>query len=46
VTCEYNIEPPNEASRRFHDKFGFREIGTQWLDDGTKRVSLQAASLD
>ena len=43
VTCEYNIEPPNEASRRFHDKFGFREIGTQWLDGGAKRVSLQAA---
>lgn len=46
VTCEYNIEPPNEASRRFHDKFGFREIGTQWLDGGAKRVSLQVASLD
>ncbi|MFZ9348522.1 MAG: GNAT family N-acetyltransferase [Arenimonas sp.] len=43
VTCEYNIEPPNEISRRFHDKFGFREIGTQWLDGGAKRVSLQAA---
>lgn len=45
VTCEYNIEPPNEASRRFHDKFGFREIGAQWLDGGAKRVSLQAASV-
>ena len=44
LTCEYNIEPPNEVSRRFHDKFGFREIGTQWLDGGSKRVSLQAAS--
>lgn len=43
VTCEYNVEPPNEPSRRFHDKFGFREIGTQWLDGGVKRVSLQAA---
>ena len=43
LTCEYNIEPPNDASRRFHDKFGFREIGTQWLDGGGKRVSLQAA---
>ena len=44
VTCEYNIEPPNEPSRRFHDKFGFSEIGTQWLDGGKKRVSLQAAT--
>jgi len=43
VTCEYNIEPPNEPSRRFHDKLGFHEQGTQWLADRSKRVSLQAA---
>ena len=43
LTCEYNIEPPNEPSRQFHDKYGFKEIGTQWLDAGKKRVSLQAA---
>jgi predicted GNAT superfamily acetyltransferase len=43
IACEYNIEPPNEPSRRFHDRFGFREIGTQWLEGGTKRVSLQLA---
>lgn len=46
LTCEYNIEPPNEPSRRFHDKYGFKEIGTQWLDAGKKRVSLQAAVLE
>jgi predicted GNAT superfamily acetyltransferase len=43
LTCEYNIEPPNEPSRRFHDRFGFSEIGTQALDSGSKWVSLQAA---
>jgi uncharacterized protein len=43
VTCEYNIVPPNEASRSFHDKFGFKEQGTQWVANGTKQVSLQAA---
>jgi predicted GNAT superfamily acetyltransferase len=43
VTCEYNIIPPNEPSRRFHDKFGFEEVGTQWVSNGAKRVSLQAA---
>jgi predicted GNAT superfamily acetyltransferase len=43
VTCEYNIEPPNEASRIFHDKFGFMQQGTQWVAGGTKLVSLQAA---
>jgi hypothetical protein len=42
VTCEYNIVPPNEPSRIFHGKFGFREIGTQWIANGAKQVSMQA----
>ncbi len=44
ITCEFNLVPPNEPSRRFHAKFGFEEVGTQWLAGGTKRVSLQAAA--
>ncbi len=43
ITCEYNIFPANEPSRRFHNKFGFKELGTQWVSNGTKQVSLQAA---
>jgi predicted GNAT superfamily acetyltransferase len=43
IACEYNIVPPNEPSRIFHGKFGFREIGTQWLENGSKQVSLQVA---
>ena len=43
ITCEYNIDPPNPASRAFHDKFGFNELGTHWVANGTKQVSLQAA---
>ena len=43
ITCEYNIQPPNPASQRFHDKFGFRELGRQWVAHGTKLVSLQSA---
>jgi uncharacterized protein len=45
VTCEYDIVPPNEPSRSFHDKFGFVEQGTQWLAGGSKQVSLQAAEV-
>ena len=45
VTCEYNIDPPNPASKRFHDRYGFRELGTQWVANGTKLVSLQAAEV-
>jgi predicted GNAT superfamily acetyltransferase len=43
VACEYNIVPLNEPSRWFHDKFGFKEQGTQWVANGTKKVSLQIA---
>ena len=42
ITCEFDIEPPNPASERFHAKLGFREIGRQQLDGGRKTVSLQA----
>ncbi len=45
VTCEYNIQPPNHASKRFHDKFGFKEINTQWVAKGSKQVSLQVAEV-
>ena len=45
VACEYYSKPPNEASRRFHARFGFREVGTQWLPDVRKQVSLQVASV-
>lgn len=44
ITCEFDIEPPNEASRRFHARYGFEEVGTQVLAKG-KRVSLQLARL-
>ena len=44
ITCEFDIDPPNEASRRFHARFGFREAGTQALAGG-KRVSLQVADV-
>lgn len=43
VTCEFDVEPPNEASRKFHAQCGFQEVGTQKVADGRKRVSLQLA---
>ncbi len=45
VACEYNLEPPNPASKAFHDRFGFREVGQQHVADGSKRVSLQITSI-
>ncbi|MDM0105565.1 GNAT family N-acetyltransferase [Variovorax sp. J22R24] len=45
VTCEFDVDPPNDASRRFHERFGFREIGTQRVGASEKLVSLQAVAL-
>jgi len=45
VTAEFDVEPPNEASRLFHASFGFVEVARQSTGDGKKRVSLQVAEL-
>lgn len=45
VVCEFDVDPPNPASEAFHRSFGFSEVGTQLVAGGTKRVSLQRASL-
>ncbi|RVU86638.1 GNAT family N-acetyltransferase [Leucothrix sargassi] len=45
VCCEYNVIPENKPSAAFHDKQGFEEVGTQWLNNKSKKVSLQAAKL-
>ena len=49
VTCEIDADPPNPRSERFHDAFGFREVGSQQVEystDRPKRVSLRSARLD
>ena len=45
VTCEFDLDPPNPGSQKFHARFGFREVGTQWLAGGKKQVSLQARTV-
>lgn len=40
LTCEVNVRPRNETSLRFHHSIGFREVGQQDTDAGTKTVSL------
>jgi uncharacterized protein len=41
LTCEYNLTPLNAASARFHERFGFREVGCQNTVVGAKRVAMQ-----
>ena len=45
IVCEYNIVPPNLASRHFHEKFGFKEVGTQWVANNSKQVSMQSVEI-
>lgn len=46
VTCEVNIEPPNDASMKFHEKMGFYEVGQHRSEGGTKLVSLKCKDID
>jgi predicted GNAT superfamily acetyltransferase len=42
VCCEYDIDPPNPISEKFHIKLGFKEVGKQNIGNGKKWVSMQA----
>lgn len=44
LAAEFDVEPPNPASARFHARFGFREVGRQAIAGGRKQVSLQVAA--
>ena len=46
ITCEYNVVPMNLPSKKFHDRFGFKQVGSQWLDEGKKQVSMQVAEVN
>ena len=43
MTCEVNIDPPNESSMAFHRRMGFGQVGTKL--DGSKTVSLMTKGL-
>jgi predicted GNAT superfamily acetyltransferase len=45
LTCEIDSQPPNLGSIRFHEKHQFVEVGTQWLYNGAKQVSLRERRL-
>ncbi len=40
MTCEVNILPPNPSSMRFHERRGFRQVGTIEYEPGAKEVAL------
>lgn len=40
ITCEVNLKPKNEGSLIFHERFGFKQVGTQETEGEKKEVSL------
>jgi uncharacterized protein len=45
ICCEINVDPPNLASDRFHEAFGFVEVGRAFLADRAKTVRYLALSI-
>ena len=43
--CEVNTIPPNPGSHRFHQRLGFKEVGTRSYQDGAKAVAFYARAL-
>ncbi len=45
LACEVNERPANPASLAFHEALGFRIVGHQETEGGTKRVALMEMAL-
>lgn len=45
ITCEINTLPPNPESMRFHERLGFRQIGSIEHEPGAKEVALMELRL-
>jgi len=45
LACEVNLVPPNEPSLRFHERLGFRALGTLETEGGAKVVRLLVKAL-
>lgn len=45
IGCEVNTQPPNPGSHRFHQRLGFRQIGSQDFVPGEKSVEYYTRRL-
>ncbi len=46
MTCEVNLQPPNESSMRFHERMGFSQVGSRTSEAGTKKVAFMEKNLE
>jgi predicted GNAT superfamily acetyltransferase len=45
LACEVNLRPSNPASMKFHLRQGFRQVGSQVIDEGKKEVAMLVKTL-
>jgi len=45
LACEVNLRPSNPASMKFHLRHGFRQAGSQVIDEGAKEVAMLVKTL-
>ena len=45
MTCEVNLQPPNESSMQFHERYGFSQVASQITEGGSKEVALLVKTL-
>jgi predicted GNAT superfamily acetyltransferase len=44
IACEFDVDPPNPVSEKFHRQFGFAQVGVNAYNN--KQVAMQALCLD
>lgn len=45
IACEFNIEPPNVISKNFHESLNYQNVGFQYTENDTKKVSLMLKNI-
>ena len=45
MTCEVNIRPSNDTSMLYHERMGFRQVGSQETNGGEKEVAFMEKKL-
>lgn len=45
IACEFNVIPPNQVSKQFHESLNYENVGFQLTENGTKKVSLMTKKI-
>ena len=45
IACEFNVKPLNQVSKQFHESLDYENVGFQFTENGTKKVSLMTKKI-